>query len=130
MSSMDLQIPSSNVLSGQTETVLQTSTAFVEDYIALVSDGEETQKPKNEKDKGKESVRDAPPTNNEREWDQGKVRERSRGRCGESTKKRKHDAVDFEDGYANKKQRMNAASRKAPWVYDIDWKDCRNVAEM
>jgi len=126
MSSMDLQILSSNVLPGQTKIVPRTSTAFVEDYIALFSDGEEAQ---NEKDKSKESVREAQPANN-REWDQGKVRERSRGRGGESTKKRKHDAVDFEDGYANKKQRMNAASRKAPWVYDIDWEDCRNVAEM
>lgn len=130
MSSMDLQTPSSNVPSSQTETVLQTSTAFVEDYIALLSDSEEAQQPKNENDQGKESMRDALPTNNERERDQGKVRERSRGRGGEPMKKRKHDAIDFEDGYANKKQRMNAASRKAPWVYDVEWEECRNVAEM
>ena len=133
MSSVDSHVPPSEVPSGEIVTVVRTSTAFVEDYIALVSDGEgqkEGQQPKSEKAKGKDTTQDAPPANIERERDWGKVRERSREHGGGSVKKRKHDAVDFEDGYANKKQRMDAASRKVPWVYDIDWDECRNVAEM
>lgn len=65
----------------------------------------------------------------EREWDRGK---RDRGRDDDRHRtKRKHDLLfDFDDGYANKKQRLDASSRKAPWVTGIDWYKCKNVAEM
>lgn len=64
-----------------------------------------------------------------REWDKGKSRvlasdDRRHGH------KRKVDEVDRQDGYDNKKQRADAASRRAPWVWDVDWENCRNVAEM
>lgn len=109
---------------------------FVEEYIAFApsSDSEDDSRKqkarKSEKARGKEPVRDALVAS-ERDWDRGKPRERERSReRGRDEKKRKHDAIDFDDGYANKKQRMDAASRKAPWVYDIDWDGCKNVSEM
>ncbi|KAF5358558.1 hypothetical protein D9756_001196 [Leucocoprinus leucothites] len=115
---------------GETVTVAQKSTAFVEEFIAFVPSDDEAEesKPKSGKARGKEPARDVPSTS-ERDWDRGNFRERSRERGGDS-RKRKHDVVDFDDGYVNKKQRIDAASRKAPWVYDIDWDDCKNVAEM
>lgn len=65
----------------------------------------------------------------EREWDRGK-RDRGRDDARHRTK-RKHDLLfDFDDGYANKKQRLDASSRKAPWVTGIDWYKYKNVAEM
>jgi hypothetical protein len=43
----------------------------------------------------------------------------------------KYDMVfDFNDGFANKKQRVDASSRKAPWVEKVDWEECNNVAEL
>ncbi|KAH9852744.1 hypothetical protein C2E23DRAFT_756340 [Lenzites betulinus] len=79
----------------------------------------------------------------EREWDKGKgksrarekerEREREHERAGgreHAGRKRKADEINLEDGYANKKQRTAAASRKAPWVSDVDWDSCANVAEM
>ncbi|EIW60204.1 uncharacterized protein TRAVEDRAFT_164816 [Trametes versicolor FP-101664 SS1] len=70
-----------------------------------------------------------------REWDRGKgksrEKERERGDERESAgRKRKVEEVDFDDGYANKKQRVAAASRRAPWVNNVDWDRCANVAEM
>lgn len=62
----------------------------------------------------------------EREWDKGKGRAQDRDNTG--GKKRKAD-FDRNDGY-NKKERMDAASRKAPWVTDVDWEGCANVAEL
>lgn len=62
-----------------------------------------------------------------REWDKGKGKSRDYGAPGQ---KRKHDDIDFNDGYANKKQRTDAASRRAPWAVDVDWENCNNVAEM
>jgi len=49
-----------------------------------------------------------------------------------SGEKRSIDQMRFneEDGYTNKKQRMDAASRLTPWVNDVDWESCRNMAEM
>lgn len=77
----------------------------------------------------------------EREWDKGKgkrgAKENERGRARErerepehAGRKRKADEINLDDGYANKKQRTAAASRKAPWVTDVDWDSCANVAEM
>ena len=45
-------------------------------------------------------------------------------------RKRKADEVDLNDGYTSKKERVAAASRKAPWAKDVDWDSCANVAEM
>jgi non-canonical poly(A) RNA polymerase PAPD5/7 len=83
--------------------------SFGEDFVGFVAsddeDAEEPQKPAREWDVGKPSRAD----------------ERDRGR------RRDHER---EDGYANKKERMNASSRRAPWVDDVAWEDCANVAEM
>lgn len=61
----------------------------------------------------------------ERDRDAAKPRERDGG----DGKKRKLD-FDQNDGYNNKKERMDAASRKAPWVTDVDWEGSTNVAEL
>ena len=88
-----------------------------EDFIAFVfSDGE--------KDEEGEVEEEAPPV---REWDKGKGKAKD---YEGSARKRKYDEVDLNDGYANKKQRTNAASRLAPWAVDVDWGRCNNVAEM
>ncbi|EKM82354.1 hypothetical protein AGABI1DRAFT_52475, partial [Agaricus bisporus var. burnettii JB137-S8] len=81
---------------------------------------------KSEKARGKEPVREPSPRY-ERDWDRGKP---GRRRSRERGRKRTHDAIDYDDGFANKKQRLDAASRKAPWIYDVDWDSCRNVSEM
>ena len=62
----------------------------------------------------------------ERDWDKGKGKAQDRDNV--DGKKRKAD-FDRNDGY-NKKERMDAASRKAPWVTDVDWEGCANVAEL
>lgn len=62
-----------------------------------------------------------------REWDRGKGKSRDYDGYG---RKRKLDEVDLSDGYANKKQRVDAASRRAPWAADVDWEHCNNVAEL
>ena len=62
----------------------------------------------------------------ERDWDKGKEKVQVRDNVG--GKKRKTD-FDRNDGY-NKKERLDAASRKAPWVTDVDWEGCANVAEL
>ena len=61
----------------------------------------------------------------ERDRDAPKFRERDGG----DSKKRTLD-FDQNDGYNNKKERTNAASRKAPWVTDVDWEGSINVAEL
>jgi non-canonical poly(A) RNA polymerase PAPD5/7 len=73
-----------------------------------------------------------------REWDVGKPsastseksgRENDRRRGRESERDRDRD-YGREDGYASKKQRVDAASRRALWVENIEWEDCMNIAEM
>ncbi|KIM48611.1 hypothetical protein M413DRAFT_60162 [Hebeloma cylindrosporum] len=81
--------------------------------------------------KDKSRARDYSPPRSEREWDRGKRRERDddeRYERRNGSHKRKHD--EYDDGYANKKQRLDAASRKAPWVNGLDLDRCHNVAEM
>ncbi|KII88238.1 hypothetical protein PLICRDRAFT_111020 [Plicaturopsis crispa FD-325 SS-3] len=83
------------------------------------------------KDRDRDTRRDDAPT---REWDKGKGRTRdwewdSRNDSGS---KRKHDTmIDMDEVYANnRKQREQAQSRRAPWLDNIDWDSCNNVAEM
>ena len=95
------------------------------DFIPFTFDDDEGPEPEAEP-----AQEDWPPV---REWDKGKgkARERERDRDREHAgRKRKVEEVDFDDGYANKKQRVAAASRKAPWARDVDWDSCANVAEM
>jgi non-canonical poly(A) RNA polymerase PAPD5/7 len=63
----------------------------------------------------------------ERERDRGKDRARERDDAG--GRKRKAE-FDRNDGYSNKRERTNAASRKAPWVADVDWEGSMNVADL
>ena len=81
--------------------------------------------------KGKSRARDPSPRRSEREWDRGKKREREddeRYERRNGSHKRKHD--EYDDGYTNKKQRLDAASRKSPWVNGLNLDRCHNVAEM
>jgi non-canonical poly(A) RNA polymerase PAPD5/7 len=63
----------------------------------------------------------------EREWDRGKGKARERDDGG--GRKRKAE-FDRNDGYNNKKERTDAASRKAPWVAEVDWEGSTNVADL
>jgi non-canonical poly(A) RNA polymerase PAPD5/7 len=82
-----------------------------DDFVPFVfSDSEE------EPQEANPVVEEGPP---QREWDKDKKR---------ADKKR--GAYDANDGYANKKQRLDAASRRCPWVLDVEWEKCNNVAEM
>jgi non-canonical poly(A) RNA polymerase PAPD5/7 len=77
-----------------------------------------------DRDRNREKYRD-------RERDRDRDRDGYGDRNGEGIHKRKYEMVfDPNDGYANKKQRTNASSRKAPWVVDLNWDRCNNVAEM
>jgi hypothetical protein len=38
--------------------------------------------------------------------------------------------MEDDDGYANKKQRTDAASRLTPWIDYVKWDNCRNLAEL
>ncbi|EJF66211.1 hypothetical protein DICSQDRAFT_152192 [Dichomitus squalens LYAD-421 SS1] len=89
-----------------------------DDFIAFsFSDSEEADK---------RSARESSPPL--REWDRGKRKEKEREE--HAGRKRKVEEIDFNDGYTNKKQRIAAASRRAPWAQDVDWDRCVNVAEM
>lgn len=62
-----------------------------------------------------------------------RVRDKEKGKEREyesAGRKRKADEIDYDDGYANKKERLDAKSRRAPWALDVDWENCNNVAEM
>lgn len=80
----------------------------------------------------KEEARRArsPPT---REWDRGKGKAKAtdgRQESDHAGRKRKAEEIDFNDGYASKKERLAASSRRAPWAKDLKWEECANVAEM
>jgi non-canonical poly(A) RNA polymerase PAPD5/7 len=97
-------------------------TEIGDDFVAFgaSSDGED------------EAGASAEPAPAPREWDEGKPAAREGGRAGrrERERERERRRDDDEDGFANKKQRLDAASRRAPWVDVVDWEACTNVAEM
>lgn len=89
------------------------------DFIAFrLEDGPEVH------DRPREQPNEQP---RERDWDKGKEMAHERDSVG--GRKRKAD-LDRSDGYNNKKERMDAASRKAPWVSDVDWEGSANVTEL
>ncbi|KAI0080501.1 hypothetical protein K474DRAFT_1615191 [Panus rudis PR-1116 ss-1] len=112
----------------------QSDTFAEADFIAF-DFGDESESEQSDglspKAKGKQRARDGDdeePTTT-RGWGGGKPKSRSDER-EHAGRKRKVDDYDLDDGYANKKQRLDAASRKAPWVYDVDWDSCQNVAQL
>ncbi|KAG6839850.1 hypothetical protein C0991_011086, partial [Blastosporella zonata] len=83
---------------------------------------------------GSERVR-ARERSRERERDKDRGRDRGRDRDHgadpeDQGMKRKKTSYDPNDGYASKKQRTDASSRKSPWVAGLDWTRCRHVAEL
>ena len=94
-----------------------------DDFIPLgMSDTEVSlEKPRSERARQKEKER-------EREWDVGKPRRMGR-EDGRGTKRKYGDVSDGEDDRAYRR-RERFEPRKAPWVSQVDWDSCRNVAEM
>ncbi|RDB22215.1 Poly(A) RNA polymerase cid14 [Hypsizygus marmoreus] len=91
-----------------------------------------------EKDRGRDKDRDRDKRAREREQEKEKERtgrdKEARDRDGDrrGTKREYEMVFDFDpnDGYASKKQRMDASSRKCPWTAGLDWDRCHHVAEM
>ncbi|KAI6139581.1 hypothetical protein BKA82DRAFT_4223326 [Pisolithus tinctorius] len=64
----------------------------------------------------------------EREWDKGKLLHEHDGDSRSRGTKRKHDDLSDDDGRNYK--RTWPVARSAPWVNDVDWDSCHNVAEF
>ncbi|KAK2463868.1 hypothetical protein APHAL10511_004173 [Amanita phalloides] len=112
-----------------------TAAAFGQDFIAFApsdESGEEEPEPgpigrRRGKGKGRETSLAV------REWDKDKDKDKDivREDDDHERSRRKYDLVfDFDDSYGSKKQRLDAHSRKAPWLDQFEWEDCKNVAEM
>ncbi|CAL1705450.1 unnamed protein product [Somion occarium] len=113
------------------------SSTFPEsDFIPFSFDDEPElyEEPEAVDSKGKQKANDTQTENEKepyaREWDKGKSRMLAKDSRSQAGQKRKSEQLDFNDDYLNKKQRVDAASRRAPWVWDVDWESCNNVAEM
>jgi non-canonical poly(A) RNA polymerase PAPD5/7 len=65
-----------------------------------------------------------------RDWNKGKGKGSEHDAGGGSGGKKRKADFNRNDGYNNKKERTNAASRKAPWVANVDWEGSVNVAEL
>ena len=75
-----------------------------------------------------------------REWDQGKqspdvekrVRKRKSGGISRDDQDGKRDRGRDRGGdrYGEKRQRMENVPRHAPWVANVDWDRCPNVADL
>ena len=99
-----------------------------------------------ERDRGrgsdKERERSRERNGRDRDRDRDKDKDKERNRNGDRDRgedrhleqngtKRKYEMIfDPDDGYSNKRQRTDAASRKAPWVAGLNLERCKNVAEM
>ena len=82
------------------------------------------EKPRSERARQKEKA-------TEREWDVGKPPRKS-DKDGRGMK-RKHDSAfdDEEDRAYRRRQRLEPYdARKTPWVSQVEWDSCHNVAEM
>lgn len=79
----------------------------------------------------KSKTREPPagPRKSDKERDRGKYYDDA-DRYDDRNKSGKRSYDDYDDGYANKKQRTDAASRKCPWVAGLELERCSNVAEM
>lgn len=90
-----------------------------EDFVAFIPSEEEEEK---QMEEALEAVKASA-----RKHESVKGKERERESAG---RKRKAAEIDYDDGYTNKKERLDAQSRRAPWAADVDWETCKNVAEM
>lgn len=98
-----------------------------DDFIPLgASDTEDSPqaKPRSERARQKEKATG-------REWDKGKPR-RTGDEDGRGVKRKYDFASDEEDDRADRRrQRFEPYdARKTPWVSQVDWDSCHNVAEM
>ncbi|KAG6335160.1 hypothetical protein ID866_3922 [Astraeus odoratus] len=76
-----------------------------------------------------ERISDRKKTEPEREWDRGKSSRYDRDERRRGTKRRHDDLSDDDDDRGYRRAPMQVP-RKSPWVADIDWKGCNNVAEI
>lgn len=112
-----------NAEAGPSQPLTEGATGFgAEDFIAFDLPEEEN----DESEKEKQAVVEEQAMG-DRVGDKGKGRARDNGYAG---RKRKSDEIDYNDGYASKKERIDANTRRAPWAADVDWDNCHNVAEM
>ncbi|KAF9218364.1 hypothetical protein BS17DRAFT_742293 [Gyrodon lividus] len=101
-----------------------------DDFIPFLVDDNEAPPPSEEKRRSEKTRhQDKAP---EREWDRGKALRLDRDEESHGTK-RKYDLVfDEEDDWAYRKSQRyeRQVTRMAPWVSQVDWDSCLNVAEM
>lgn len=98
-----------------------------DDFIPFGVSGREAsprEKPRSERARQKEKA-------TEREWDIGKPQRMDDGE-GRGTRRKHDSSFDEEDDRAyRRKQRFEPYDiRKTPWVSQVDWDSCHNVAEM
>jgi len=65
-----------------------------------------------------------------RDRDRDRVRRRDDDDDRQDGKRKREGSYDPNDGYTNKKQRMDASSRKCPWIVGLDCDRCHHVAEL
>ena len=137
MTTLSVPVPSSSSFAEEPDTHFSISADFIPFAPASPPAFPEIEKPSRSNDrKGRDKI----PV---REWDNrtshlpvhkrdenaattDRVENQDRGQYGN---KRRHDQ-DLDQYHGNKKQRVDIPLRKAPWVADIDWDRCKNVAEM
>ncbi|KAG1734310.1 hypothetical protein EDB19DRAFT_1639124 [Suillus lakei] len=104
-----------------------------DEFIPFVVSDNEAEAP-NMQDSRRSNVEITKEKGQEREWDKGKREthgDGSRDGGGRGTK-RTYEMVFDEDvrDYRKRRQDFPPASRKAPWIAQVDWDGCHNVAEM
>lgn len=93
-----------------------------DDFIPFEdNDGEVSAEEVRRSDKGK-----AP----EREWDKGKPPRYDDNHLGGRGSKRKRDDLSDNDDRGRRRTEWQVQSRSAPWVVNVDWGNCRNIAEV
>ena len=107
---------------GEIEEETKTKTYNIgDDFIRFeVSDAENSGEEVRRSDKGK-----AP----ERDWDKGKPPRYDDDHHRRGTK-RKHDDLSDTDDREPRRAAWQVQSRIAPWVVNVDWGNCRNMAEV
>jgi non-canonical poly(A) RNA polymerase PAPD5/7 len=105
-----------------------------DEFIPFAVSDNEAEAPKTQ-DSRRSNVEITQEKTREREWDKGKLDthgDGSRHGGGRGTKRTYEMVFDDEDlrDHRKRRQDFHPTSRKAPWIAEVDWDGCRNVAEM
>jgi non-canonical poly(A) RNA polymerase PAPD5/7 len=105
-----------------------------DEFIPFAVSDNEAEAPKTQ-DSRRSNVEITQEKTREREWDKGKLDthgDGSRHGGGRGTKRTYEMVFDDEDlrDHRKRRQDFHHTSRKAPWIAEVDWDGCRNVAEM